>query len=280
MPVFKSYAKRKQGVPVNHVILFDGTWCDREDQTNISKMLDLCAVGNRQSVFYDPGVGSKFGNRLRGGIFGRGAAENVQQAIAYLVEHWRHKDSIMVFGFSRGAFEARTLCGCLNHSGLPLHAEWIPNAWKAYKRKKKPAYKDKVNIRFAGCFDTVRQTGIKHKFGDIYASDNVLKALHICAIDERRKAFPLTHWEGSQTEQVFVPGHHADIGGGNDNSPRSDIAFNYMLRNAEACGLILNPDWRQRIFPDLKSGIKAPAKAWGILGYRKRIVPPGQFLFG
>lgn len=121
-------------------------------------------------------------------------------------------------------------------------------------------------IKFLGVFDTVVQRG----FGDVVASitpwgrrryelknliicPNVQAARHAVAVDERRRAFPLTPWEriGDSNAtararnntpdrtyyyQSWFVGRHGDIGGG-DQSKLSALTLKWMAEGAAEMGL-------------------------------------------
>jgi uncharacterized protein (DUF2235 family) len=103
-------------------LFFDGTWNIPESNTNVwrlSLMLsDHGADGVRQEKFYDEGVGAHWLDRLTGGAFGLGLSENVCQGYRWLMEHYDPGDEIFIFGFSRGAFTARSLAGIIARCGL------------------------------------------------------------------------------------------------------------------------------------------------------------------
>src|SRR5215471_8220770 len=96
-------------------IFLDGTWNSVETNTNIWRLRSLCAEedanGMRQAAYYDEGVGTARGEWLRGGMLGYGLDRNVLKAYRWLVENYNPDDDIFVFGFSRGAFTARSLTG-------------------------------------------------------------------------------------------------------------------------------------------------------------------------
>jgi uncharacterized protein (DUF2235 family) len=50
---------------------FDGTWNTVDDDTNVSRMKSLRALGADQLCYYSPGVGTSFGDHFLGGMFGR-----------------------------------------------------------------------------------------------------------------------------------------------------------------------------------------------------------------
>ena len=71
-----------------------------------------------QVKYYDQGVGTKLMNLIRGGVFGNGVNLNVRQAYEFLCYCYEPGDSIYVFGFSRGAYTARSLVGVIDSIGL------------------------------------------------------------------------------------------------------------------------------------------------------------------
>src|SRR5262249_49690323 len=74
--------------------------------------------GRENIVFYERGVGTSAFDRIRGGIFGEGLGANVRRAYKFLSYHYQEGDQIFVFGFSRGAYTARSLVGYLGAAGL------------------------------------------------------------------------------------------------------------------------------------------------------------------
>src|SRR5438046_957410 len=71
-------------------------------------------------MYYQAGVGSSGGrlNRVMGGATGAGLAEHVQAAYTFLAVNYALGDEIFLFGFSRGAFTARSVAGLVNDIGL------------------------------------------------------------------------------------------------------------------------------------------------------------------
>ena len=103
-------------------LFFDGTWNDPNDNTNVwvlkNDLAEVSADGCRQEPFYDKGVGTNPLDRISGGAFGVGLSENVQEGYAWLMKHYQPGDDIFIFGFSRGAFTARSLAGVIARCGL------------------------------------------------------------------------------------------------------------------------------------------------------------------
>lgn len=118
------------------VACFDGTWNTERSNTNVSRLFRQIADENsgsrEQRRFYDEGVGTRWGERVRGGALGIGLDRNIRQGFAWLGSQFalaasESKDEegflvgpdIYLFGFSRGAFTARSLGGLINYLGLP-----------------------------------------------------------------------------------------------------------------------------------------------------------------
>lgn len=86
-----------------------------------------------QVAFYDPGLGTITGGglvRLRfldvlkalaGSIAGIGISTNVADCYAAILKYYQPGDRIYLFGFSRGAYTARSVAGVLNLCGVPKH---------------------------------------------------------------------------------------------------------------------------------------------------------------
>ena len=129
----------------NIAIFLDGTWNQVDDYTNVYLMYQLCKgieVGTQalaeneqykditQIKYYDPGVGTGIGNLspvLIGGAIGLGLKHNVAQAYLSICRHYNPGDKIYIYGFSRGAYTARTLAGLLYTFGVLSDRYVIPN---------------------------------------------------------------------------------------------------------------------------------------------------------
>jgi len=108
--------------PTKRLILcYDGTDNDPADNTNVWKTYQMIApdaAGVPQLKKYIEGVGNKFGVRARGSIFGEGVAQKIREGYAWLVSHYEDGSEIYIFGFSRGAFTARSLVQMIAYCGL------------------------------------------------------------------------------------------------------------------------------------------------------------------
>jgi uncharacterized protein (DUF2235 family) len=103
-------------------LFFDGTWNEPGDHTNVRRLMLMLADhgtdGIPQKAFYDEGVGTRWYDRASGGAFGAGLSKNVRSGYRWLVENYSWQDEIYIFGFSRGAFTARSLAGLIARCGL------------------------------------------------------------------------------------------------------------------------------------------------------------------
>lgn len=268
------------------VVCCDGTWnfADQPSKTNVAKValsvLPGFAAGKEQRVHYHSGVGTRRRERLRGGAFGAGLSRNVVDAYRFLVETYEPDDELFLFGFSRGAFTARSLAGLVRNGGILRreHADRIPEAWALYRdRIEQPngaaatlfrrSYARETEIRFIGVWDTVGALGIPvpgptwlqpaaHRFNRRWAFHNtelsswVRAAFHALAIDEQRSAFRPALWhqqpgaaeQGQELKQVWFAGVHCDVGGGYKETGLSDIPLLWMVDQARRQGLQFDTD--------------------------------------
>jgi hypothetical protein len=127
--------------------------------------------------------------------------------------------SLSVFGFSRGAAEARAFCNWLLEVCEPSNGGWqfagIP-----------------IRVSFLGIFDTVASVGIPDSLSNSiveghqsWADNNmqihpaIEQCVHFVAGHEVRAAFPLDSVRVNSTypdnaKEVMYPGAHSDLGGG------------------------------------------------------------------
>ena len=262
------------------ILCCDGTWnkADQEDNgvpcpTNVVKI--SCRIAKRdgdipQIIYYDQGVGS--GNvldRSTGGAFGKGLEDNIHDAYRFLVANYELGDELYLFGFSRGAFTARSIAGMVRKCGV-LGREFVQHyrdAIDLYRSEHRPAdaaavkfrkdYSvgkgDDIKIKLIGVWDTVGALGIplrglrwltadKHQFHDTELSGVVEHAYHALAIDERRAPFEPALWmykpkPGQTIEQKWFCGVHSDVGGGYPERGLSDITLDWMIGKAKGAGL-------------------------------------------
>jgi uncharacterized protein (DUF2235 family) len=262
------------------VLCADGTWntphgpAEMPNDTNVRKLFLLLNDNDAQLKYYDSGVGTDGTpfEHFFGGTMGDGLFQKAQDGYAFLAYVWDPGDEIYLFGFSRGAYTARSLGGMIAGFGVPtrnLDNQTVRSIFNAY-RTTGPATRaamkaqlaqqyamTDVNLRMVGVWDTVGALGIpgqlfsdfdqaKYGFLDTTLSSKVQSAYHAISLDERRAPFMPTLWtnaDGSprandaQVTQVWFPGVHCDVGGSYAEEELSNITLRWMIDNATACGL-------------------------------------------
>ena len=267
------------------ILLLDGTWNDADVgpfDTNIVRLREIIArsldtkppsslvqsdsppVGGQAKpvsgrtfqgqtehiVFYERGVGTgPLLDRIKGGSFGDGLSGNIRRAYKFLSFFYEPGDQIFIFGFSRGAYTARSLVGYIAAAGLLKresctteieHKSWtyyrtdpsdrMPGIWTELARFMND--RSVFRIECLSVFDTVGALGVplpqfyrinrqSYEFHDVDLCSITNVNLHALAVDEHREPFAPTVWRkpkfksfSTVTEQVWFTGSHADVGGG------------------------------------------------------------------
>lgn len=127
--------------PKKLIVLCDGTWQNADvgwekdhfweaghpqiptNVTRISRAILPESETGPQIVYYQNGVGSQsysYTDQFLGGGLAIGLSENVREAYGFLAHNYNgpSDDEIYLFGFSRGAFTARSVAGMICSIGL------------------------------------------------------------------------------------------------------------------------------------------------------------------
>lgn len=265
-----------QIVSKNIIFCADGTWDSDAKNTNVLKIFEAMPDNESQIPFYDDGVGADGIPlwKLAGGAFGTGLWRKVKIGYQTIAEEYAPGDSIFLFGFSRGAYTARSLAGMIAICGLPTknyNPAVVDAAFDAYRERldrqplldelKQYAMFD-AKIAMVGVWDTVGALGIPAAIGesdpivygflDTSLNPDVLNAYHALAIDEKRAQFHPTLWTspprpGQTLEQVWFCGAHSDVGGGDSDEVEgkpalSNITLAWMIKKAAALDVQFYPD--------------------------------------
>jgi len=248
----------------------DGTWDNSGKNTNVYRLYNAIATTANQARFYDDGVGVD-GNpieKLTGAAFGDGLFQKIKDGYTRIAQVYEQADNIFLFGFSRGAYTARSLAGMIAICGLPTQNpddQMVETAFQAYRDKdQRAALLAELNAKYAmfdarltmvGVWDTVGALGIPAIFGgvgplfeflDTTLHPDVRNAYQSLAIDERRAQFMPTLWtgapvEGQQVEQVWFTGVHSDVGGSYADDANgtclADVTLGWIMSKAAALGL-------------------------------------------
>ena len=226
---------------------FDGTWNDSsapEEQRDTNKDTNV----HRFRVLYDgtteykDGVGSRYGfiGKMIGGLTGAGAEKRIEEHFEALKKNFQSGDTdIDVVGYSRGAAISRMFVHRIERD-----FEFLKVDGKALTKAPR--------VRFLGLFDTVASFGIPWNADEQDFRPDIPEfvdnTFHAMALDETRETFGIERCLGNRNKitEVWFRGSHADIGGNAtyvnkqgevSNRERSDLALNWMLAKAKACGL-------------------------------------------
>lgn len=289
------------------VICCDGTGNEfGEANSNVVKLYQtLDRNANGLIAYYHPGVGTmgaknaltevgKIWTKVRGLAFGYGLSENIADAYRFLMQTYEPGDRIFIFGFSRGAYTARALCGMLQMFGLLTAGTdgLIPYAMRLFKRGNSRffsglhARSNKFEIArafkntfcreckpyFLGLWDTVSSVGwildpVGLKPGGLpytHSLEDVGVIRHAVSIDERRAFFRqnlVAQQPGRNIKEVWFAGVHSDVGGSypEGDSGLSKISLRWMVRGAESAGLAFDSAAIDRIFgADADNAIPLP----------------------
>ncbi len=269
----------------NIVLCCDGTSNEfSRDNTNVVKLFQILRKDPASQLrYYDPGVGTfaspgallpitKRATRILGLAIGLGLLRNVEEAYAYLMEHWRAGDRLFIFGFSRGAYTARVIAGLLYRCGLldPGQEQLVPYASKVFRQVTRASWRISHEfgdtfgrpcpVHFLGLWDTVSSVGWvwdPKSYPFTRNNPGVEIVRHAVALDERRAFFRQNLWGKDpklnpklDLKEVWFPGVHCDVGGGYpaDRSGLSQIALQWMVTEAQAAGLEVDPAKRNEIF--------------------------------
>lgn len=123
------------------VVLCDGTWNTMDGlHTNVARLEknaikpevtrtfgpDADKMIIRQEIKYIEGLGTekqrnlfvRAFNNIRAAVFGTGLDEKIKEAYVWIAEKYEPGDEIYLFGFSRGAYTARSLTGFIRGAGI------------------------------------------------------------------------------------------------------------------------------------------------------------------
>ncbi|MBK9307503.1 MAG: DUF2235 domain-containing protein [Nitrospira sp.] len=112
-----------------------------------------------------------------------------------------------------------------------------------------------VTIDFVGVWDTVGAVGMPFeelrdlfnwvypmRFSELTPSSRITRACHALSIDDDRRTFHPELWNekgirSTQVDQVWFAGVHSNVGGGYVKHGMSLVALDWMMAEAERCGL-------------------------------------------
>lgn len=305
-------------MPKNICIFCDGTWNSPADEaygvpspTNVYRLFEAsqgqAESDGKQITWYQPGVGALGGpwRRALEGATGTGIGANIRRAYMAIARHYEPNDKIFLFGFSRGAFTARSVAGMIERVGL-IEKPTKQLAAQAYANYRKTGLSNEdaklgkvVRVHFVGIWDTVGALGFPmwgwsfnllpffgNSFHELSPNQITDFVYHGLAMDEIRTSFMPTLWEEpppeTQTsqcpkvEQVWFRGVHSDVGGGYPDHELADITLSWMADCAKTHGLLIRENALSTLKPDpmgrIHNSYKGPL--WGNVAGWPRWFPP------
>ncbi|WP_198008823.1 DUF2235 domain-containing protein [Methylocystis rosea] len=204
-------------------LFIDGTWNVTKSNTNVWRLFSLCARGETSNVtqvsYYIRGLGTTFGSKLSGGAWGSGINDLITDSYEWLIPRYNPGDEIFIFGFSRGAYAARSLAGLIAKNGIisPGSPIGVGELYGRYRDEKaETIYQLRIDesngesknqsvldrwllkhsrpadINMIGVWDTVGALWGDYSFLETGLRLPIKNAYHALAIDEHRKTFSPT----------------------------------------------------------------------------------------
>ncbi|KAK7062837.1 hypothetical protein VNI00_000332 [Paramarasmius palmivorus] len=206
------------------VLCFDGTGDQFDsDNSNIVQFFSLLQKNDRskQMVYYQARIGTYTSPQVATPLMSK-AVRTLDEMVAlhldahvmgpsdgyeFLMQNYIAGDRICIFGFSRGAYTARSLAGMIHKVGLLPADNWqqVPFAYKMYTKTDqegweqsnafKKAFSVDVTIEFMGVWDTVDSVGLVPRTLPFTTSNTILRTFrHAVSLDERRAKFKANLW--------------------------------------------------------------------------------------
>ncbi|KAK0474468.1 hypothetical protein EDD18DRAFT_239528 [Armillaria luteobubalina] len=223
-------------VPPDHkhrtlVLCFDGTGDQFDsDNSNIVQLFSLLKKDDRskQMVYYQSGIGTYTSPQIATPFMSKiyktvdvmiawDLDAHVMAGYEFLMQNYHAGDRICIFGFSRGAYTARSLAGMIHKVGLLPADNWqqVPFAYKMYTRTDKvgwdqstafkQAFSNDVQIEFLGVWDTVDSVGLIPKRLPFTTSNTILRTFrHAVSLDERRAKFKANLWNRPSVRELLL----------------------------------------------------------------------------
>ena len=269
-----------------HVVVMDGTLSSLEPGFEINAGLAYQLLkrnaGPGVILHYQPGLQfdqSNFLASVWSVSTGSGLDWQFQKVYSALASRYQLGDEIILIGYSRGAFAARSLVGLIGRVGLLRRDQ-------ATQRHVSMAYRDgsdalrvfakeychlDVPITAIGVWDTVKALGLrvlglwrmfegKYQFHNHQISACVGTGFQALALDETRDTYRLEMWEDPPDrpvalQQVWFFGNHGDVGGQVMGSPQtrplSNIPFVWMFQRLQEQGPPLPKAWTEEVVQDV-----------------------------
>ncbi|KAI0785595.1 hypothetical protein C8Q75DRAFT_794543 [Abortiporus biennis] len=214
--------------PRTIVLCFDGTGDQFDsDNSNIVEFFSLLQKDDhtQQLVYYQSGIGTYTKPQIATPIMSKMSKladeavawnldAHVMDGYSFLMQSYQAGDKICIFGFSRGAYTARSLAGMIHKVGLlpANNHQQVPFAYKMYRDTTKQgwdqsaafkkAFSIDVDVEFVGVWDTVASVGLISRRLPFVSSNNCIRYFrHALSLDERRAKFKANGWNRPTAEE-------------------------------------------------------------------------------
>lgn len=259
------------------------------------KLLREAGARANLTVYYEAGIQWPDWRHTWHVMTGRGTNRQIRRAYGVLASRYRPGDTIVLMGYSRGAFAVRSLAGMVGRVGLLRHdhatVSAVRNAYRHYEAGgtsdsarafRRLTCHERVEIAAVGVWDTVKALGRRtpldrvdrHGFHDHRLADHVQRGFHALALDERRRIYAPVLWDTAAAqsaivEQVWFRGTHGDVGGQLDGfhhaRPLANIPLVWMLDRIADVGVPLPEGWRTRFPCDVTAPSLGQWRGWSKL---------------
>ncbi|KAJ6537308.1 hypothetical protein DFH09DRAFT_1263481 [Mycena vulgaris] len=231
-------------IPPDHpfrtlVLCFDGTGDEFNAQnSNIVQYFSMLGKGDRtrQMVYYQSGIGTYTTSEIATPLMAK-ISKIIDSAVAwnldahgsprsntymplagyeFLMQNYTAKDRICIFGFSRGAYTARSLAGMIhkvgllpacNHHQVPFAYMYADETEQELKQSNafKKTFSIDVDIEFIGVRDTVNSVGLVPRQLLFTMTNTIVRTFRqAISLDERRAKFQPNLWNRpNEKEKLF-----------------------------------------------------------------------------
>ncbi|KAJ4479369.1 hypothetical protein J3R30DRAFT_3657352 [Lentinula aciculospora] len=204
------------------VLCFDGF---DSDNSNIVRLFSVLLKGDRdkQMVYYQAGIGTYTSPQIATPMMAKfSKVQSINpSAVLILITGWyldahvmdKAGDRICIFGFSRGAYTARSLAGMIHKVGIlpACNHQQVPFAYKMFTRDDEVGYAQPAAFKKAFSVDaTIEFVGV---WDTVDSSNTLVKTFrHALSLDERRAKFKANLWNPrsnhNHSNDVKHPHHH------------------------------------------------------------------------
>lgn len=152
--------------------------------------------GRIQQKWYESGTAIPWFQRFREGSLGYGLDQTILQSYAYLAATYDPGDELYMYGFSRGAYTARSLVGLLSFAGLPSSAVLSEDHVKAVREASLVSLSNSTAVHLHECLTRMILDPDNHVLDESYRLYRTLQS------DPQAARFSLSRRKG--TPEIII----------------------------------------------------------------------------